>query len=119
MDYMGKRFDSVRSWVEAFNAAWEATWSPGRRIIVDKSIILWGGGGNVHFTWLPRKPTPMGVCMKSATCNSAGVMLRVEVMEGKVVDQKKPFLKGWGTSTGTTLHLVKPWSGSGRVIIAD
>ena len=82
-------------------------------------MILWGGGGNVHFTWLPRKPTPMGVCMKSATCNSAGVMLRVEVMEGKVVDQKKAFLKGWGTSTGTTLRLVKPWSGSGRVIIAD
>ena len=46
-------------------------------------------------------------------------MLRVEVMEGKVVDWKKPFFKEWGASTRTTLHLVQPWFSSGRVIIGD
>ena len=49
MDYMDKGFDSVRGLVEAFNAAWEAVWSPGYRIIVDESMILWVDG-SVHLT---------------------------------------------------------------------
>ena len=111
--------DSVRGWVEDFKAAWEAAWSPGKRIIIDESMIFWGGGGNVHLTWLPRKPTPMGACMKLAACDSGGVMLRVEVMESKVVDRKRPFFKEWVASTGTTLCPAQLWFGSSCVIFGD
>ena len=89
VDYMDKGFDSVCGWVEALNAVWEAEWSPGKRIIIDESMIFWRGGENVHLTWLLRKPTPMGICMKLAACDSGGVMLRVEVMESNIVDRKR------------------------------
>ena len=46
-------------------------------------------------------------------------MLRVKVMEGKVVDPKKPFFKEWGASTGTDLCLVQPWFSIGCIIIGD
>lgn len=58
----------------------------GDIITVDESMVHWTGTGEVHVTYLPRKPTPYGIELKGAACGAHHIMVNVEVVEGKVVD---------------------------------
>ena len=48
-----------------------------------------------------------------------GVVISAEFVEGKVPDSKKWGYDLYGATTSTTLRLVKPWFGSGKVVIGD
>lgn len=94
-------------------------WEPGRELVVDESMIAWRGGGGAHKTYLPRKPTPLGIGLKTTACGATGVMMYLELLEGKEVDKAKAHVREWGSTAGTTVRLVESWAGSGRICIAD
>lgn len=80
---------------------------------------MWVGTGDVHLTYIPRKPTPLGIMLKSLVDASSGVMLSCELVESKEAMADAKFNKEWGATTGTTLRLAAPFAGKGRVMIAD
>lgn len=85
----------------------------------DESMIFWRGGGEVHVTYMPRKPTQYGVELKTMCCSESGVLLNAEMAEGKEEDAKKGYRDQVGQSTAVTLRMCKPYAGSGRIVIAD
>ena len=88
-------------------------------LVVDESMIQWTAECGVHLTYLPRKPTPLGIGIKCMVDHTSGIMLCADLLEGKGIDNKKEFVAEYGVATATTLRLVAPYFGSARVVIAD
>ena len=105
--------------VAKFNESWSTAWDPGVHIVVDESMIAWRGAGGAHKTYLPRKQTPLGIGLKSTCDGESGIMLFVDLLEGKEVDGKKTHVAKWGASAGCTIRLVEKWAGSSRVVVGD
>ncbi len=57
--------------------------------------------------------------MKTCACSDSGLCINAELTEGKVRDAEKEYRDEVGQSTAVTLRLCKPWSGTGRCVIAD
>ena len=71
-----------------------------------------------HLTKMIRKPKGVGTVMKCLADGVVGIMLQLEICEGKEAEaQKKWSLLPAGTAQ--TLRLSDPWHGSGRIIVAD
>lgn len=117
--YLDKGFASVRGMVMTFNDAWVAAWAPGLHLTVDESMVLWTGHGNVHHTFIRRKPTPLGIGEKTMCCAASGVLLQVEIMESKEDSSSKKFVAEYGATTACTLRLVEPYFRTGRVVVGD
>ena len=100
-------------------AAWQRAWNPGMYLCCDESMVFWRGTGEVHVTFQPRKPTQYGIEMKTMVCAVTRIMLNAELAEGKQRDAMKRYRDQVGASTATTLRLVLPYKGTGRVVIAD
>lgn len=49
-------------------------------------MIFWTGTGEIHITYLPRKPTPYGIELKSGCCGVSNVVLNLDLVEGKELD---------------------------------
>lgn len=47
--------------MEECNRKWQAEWNPGNYLCVDESMVKWTGDGEMHLTYLPRKPTSLGI----------------------------------------------------------
>ena len=88
-------------------------------LVVDESMIQWAAECGAHLTYLPRKPTPLGIGIKYMVDHTSGIMLCADLLEGKGIDNKKEFVAEYGVATATTLRLVAPYFGSARVVIAD
>ena len=88
-------------------------------LVVDESMIQWAAECGAHLTYLPRKPTPLGIGIKCMVDHTSGIMLCADLLEGKGIDNKKEFVAEYGVATATTLRLVAPYFGSARVVIAD
>ena len=88
-------------------------------LVVDESMIQWAAECGAHLTYLPRKPTPLGIGIKCMVDHTSGIMLCAGLLEGKGIDNKKEFVAEYGVATATTLRLVAPYFGSARVVIAD
>lgn len=85
----------------------------------DESMVFWTGTGEVHITYLPRKPTPYGIELKVTACGQAKVVLYAEVVEGKEIDATKKYRDVTGATTATTLRMLEKWAGTGRTAIMD
>ncbi len=72
--------------LQAACEAWMEAWSAGNVLTVDESMIFWTGTGEIHVTYIPRKPTPYGIELKGVACADGRILLFVEVCEGKVAD---------------------------------
>ena len=88
-------------------------------LVVDESMIQWAAECGAHLTYLPRKPTPLGIGIKCMVDHTSGIMLCADLLEGKGIDNKKEFVAEYGVATATTLRLVAPYFRSARVVIAD
>ena len=82
-------------------------------------MIYWIGAGSAHLTFMKRKPTPIGICMRTLACGVTGVLLNCELCESKDEMGEKPFVKEWGKHTATTLRITRPWWYTGKVVVAD
>jgi hypothetical protein len=98
---------------------WLGAWTAGNIITIDESMIHWTGTGEIHVTYLPRKPTPYGIELKVAACASSQILLAAEIVEGKEVDAKKKYRDEIGATTACTLRLTEPWRGTGRIVVGD
>ena len=88
-------------------------------LVVDESMIQWAAECGAHLTYLPRKPTPLGIGIKCMVDHTSGIMFYANLLEGKGIDNKKEFVAEYGVATATTLRLVAPYFGSAHVVIAD
>ena len=85
----------------------------------DETMIFWQGTGSAHLTYIPRKPTPLGIMLKTLVDTSSGVLLNAELMEAADDMRDKEYVKEWGQTTATTLRLTSPYQGKGKVLIID
>lgn len=75
--------------------------------------------GIPHLTKIPRKPKSVGTEFKSAADVETGVIIRLEIQEGKEANNAKEFQDRFPFHTAVTLRLLKPWFNTGRICIAD
>lgn len=104
--------------VELCNERWRNAWQPGTYLVADETMIFWVGAAP-HLTYLPRKPTPLGVMMKTLVDAGTGIMLTCEIDKGKAAMQQAKFREVWGHTTATTLRLTEPYWGKKKVLAAD
>jgi hypothetical protein len=109
---------SVRKWYDLLAAYWRSSYKAGTILVVDETMVFWTGQ-EVHLTDLPRKPTPLGVMLKTICDGASGVFLGWEFTEGKYIDQQKRWCAEYGAGTSTTLRLTQPWHGSNRILLGD
>jgi hypothetical protein len=88
-------------------------------LVPDETMIFWTGAGELYMRYLPRKPTPCGIMLKTLCDGDSKIMLAAEVSEYKEVMVKKEYQDINGASCATTLRLTKYWVGSGRTVVAD
>jgi hypothetical protein len=72
-----------------------------------------------HVTKIKRKPQGVGLEIKDACDVISGIMLRLELCEGKEAMLEKPFQRELDSGTATLLRLTEPWWGTGRIVCAD
>ena len=91
----------------------------GLELTIDETMIFWVGISEGKLMFLPRKPTPLGIMLKTLVDTATGVLVNAEIVEGAERDALKEYNVEWGKSTGCTLRLSKPWHGKARIIIGD
>jgi hypothetical protein len=74
--------------------------------------------GCPHKTKIPRKPEGVGSELKALADSETGVLLRLDVMEGKVANGTKKYSK-LGEGTAVTLRLTEPYWATGRTVVTD
>ena len=78
----------IRRWNDACSAQWRAAWESGTSITIDETMVFWTGIGDPHLTYLPRKPSPLGIMYKVVCDANRGALLHIEPVEGAEVDQR-------------------------------
>ncbi|KAL3914376.1 MAG: hypothetical protein SGPRY_007648, partial [Prymnesium sp.] len=117
----------VRPLVDGFNQNRKENVTPGWLLTVDESMVAWRGRVGLldpakcpDRSWVPRKPEPLGVELKTAGDSLSGIMLRLEMCcEGTEAMKIKEFSNDWGATTACTLRLTEPWFRSSRVVAGD
>ena len=85
----------LRAGVDEFNAVRRSKVAPGGILVVDESMSPWQPrqtktGGLPHLSFIARKPTPHGTEFKSSTAAGCGLLLGLEIMEGKEQMKSRP-----------------------------
>ena len=119
------RWYPIRSFLDAFNDTRKANVTPGEFLTIDEYMCSWKGSdgkyvvnGMPHITKIKRKPKGVGAELKSIACAQSGIILGLEIVEGKEVDSTKKYAD-LGFGTAVTLRLSEPYRGFKRVIVAD
>jgi len=116
----------VRPFLKAFNIQRRSKFVSGELLVVDECMSAWHGRqgkycheGIPHLTKIPRKPEGIGAELKAVACSTTGLLLRLEVMEGKQRQSQKPYASEFGEGTAVVLRLTHDFKGSGRTVIGD
>ena len=76
--------------------------------------------GMPHKAKIARKPEGVGAEMKTLACGGeTGIILKLDMMEGREANRRKDFSQEYGEGTAVTLRLTKEYYGTGRVVHAD
>ena len=116
----------IRCFIDSFNAVRLNCVVPGTIMVVDECMSAWKGAdfkhradGMPHKTKIIRKPEGVGAEMKSLCCGTTGILLRLDIMEGKERQQVKKYHREYGEGTAVLCRLTEPYFGTGRTIVAD
>ena len=114
----------VRRFVDSCNTTWQEALRPGYKITVDESMFAWYGkgdrpGGLPRVIKIKRKPKGVGCEAKTIADALSGIMIGIELKEGKERNARKRWHSTHGATTSTTLRLTQPWHGSGRIVVGD
>ncbi len=82
-------------------------------------MVYWQGVTQAHLTYLPRKPTPLGFCLRTVACCSSNILLNAELCDSKEREGLKKFVQLYLPHTAVTLRVLAPYHGSGREVIGD
>ena len=74
-------FDEVRGFLALCVQTWQAAFNAGTVMVCDESMLMWVGTGDVHLTYIPRKPTPLGIMLKTCCDGNTGILLNAELVE--------------------------------------
>ena len=86
----------IRRFVDKCNENRKLRCEPGGALVVDESMSEWTGkagkdatswGGLPHLSFIKRKPKPLGTEFKTTCCGATGVMIFMEIQEGKDADR--------------------------------
>lgn len=117
----------VRSLVDGFNLWRKKVLEPGAHVVVDEVMCAWRGAdaeynadGAPHVTKIIRKPEGVGIEMKAMADGETGIIMQLDIMEGKVRQRKKDFYnETQSEGAAVILRLMKHWLKSFRVVHAD
>jgi len=117
---------SIRPFIEAFNENRRKKVIPGRVLTVDEVMSMWLGlDGNYavegipHLTKIAHKPRGVGAELKAMCDGKSGILMSLELMEGKERGNVKKYHDLYGHGTAVTMRLVQNWAGTGRIVTAD
>jgi len=116
----------IRGFIDDFNDRRATLVRPGEFLVVDECMSFWEGLDNIHNDFgLPhsskqlRKPRSQGCELKSCADAQTGIMMRLEILEGRARQGEKPFAQELPPSTALVLRLTLPWFTSKRTVVAD
>jgi hypothetical protein len=95
----------VRWLVDGYNANRKATVTASWLVVVDETMWAWTGQGMPHLSFVKRKPEPLGAEVKNLCDGLSGVMLYLELQEGKTRMAAKKYCDEYKATTATTLRL--------------
>ena len=95
----------VRWLVRGYNANRRATIIASWLIVVDETMWAWTGQGMPHLSFVKRKPEPLGAEVKNLCDGLSGVMLYLELQEGKTRMANKKFCDEEKATTACTVRL--------------
>jgi hypothetical protein len=102
------------------NTQWITVFLHGTIITVDATMFSWVGQcGDLHLTFLPRKPHPLGWILKTYACAVLHVYIFLKLVQCKDNMSGLEFVAEHKATTGCTLQLVKEWLNTGRIIVED
>ncbi len=81
--------------------------------------LKWDSNGMPHVMKVVRKPKGIGCEVKCIADCQTGIMLVLEIQEGKAENILKKFADMYAFHIAITLRLSEPWFGSFRTLIAD
>ena len=97
----------VRWLIDGYNDNRRKTIKPSWLVVVDETMWAWTGQGMPHLSFVKRKPEPLGCEVKNLCDGVSGVMLFLEIQEGKELMERKQFCRTHKCTTATTLRLAK------------
>ena len=118
------KWHPARALVELCASKWNDILTPGYKMTVDESMFAWYGrgsalGGMPAVMKIKRKPKGVGCEVKTLADVASGVMINLEINEGKEAMKETRWQRELGAGTATTLRLSEPWHGSGRIDCGD
>lgn len=130
----GDPWAEIRWMVDGFNETRKAQFKCGWLVTPDESMIQWTGAsgpphGMPHLSYVPRKPIPLGCEVKCVADGTSGVMMHIELQEGKTRMRRLRFANEYPATVATTLRMVAamglgekslpPAEKLRRVVVAD
>ena len=109
----------IRDFVKSFNDIRKANIIIGWLLCIDETMWKWSGLGLPHQSWIPRKPEPLGVESKTVADVESGILLYIELQEGKHRMQAMEYTETYQATTACTLRCCKNWFKSNAAVIGD
>ena len=99
---------------------------PGKYLLVDEIMPAWVGlcalftaFGIPHLTKIARKPQGVGAEMKAVACGDSGMLLGLDIQEGKERNSQKKYVAAYGAGAAVVLLLCEHWLGVYRIVVVD
>ena len=116
----------IRPFIDAFNANRKERIVVCGDLVIDECMSAWKGSEKYecifalpHKTKIMRKPQGIGAELKSLADGESGILLHLELMEGKAANEDKEFCDRFPSSIALTLRVVKHYFGTGITLHAD
>jgi hypothetical protein len=117
---------NIRPIIDGFNKRRLDVVSPGEILVVDECMSAWDGinftfchSALPHQTKIIRKPVSKGTEIKAIADGQTGILLGLDIMEGKEKQHLKRYHDQYGEGTAIVLRLSEPYKSSGRTVVAD
>ncbi|DBA01784.1 TPA: hypothetical protein N0F65_010194, partial [Lagenidium giganteum] len=111
----------IRPLIVELNRRHQVVIHPGDMLVVDECmafqaiIIILASQQNQD----SKKASDSRRRIDSIADRDTGILLGLEIMEGKLKQKQKTYAREYGEGTSIVLRLTKPYTGSGRTVVAD
>ena len=114
----------VRDLIEDFNRTRVAMIRQGCVQVLDESMSAYRPrkdklGGLPNISYVMRKPKPLGTEFKCVCDASTGVMMHLDIQEGRDPMRAKPRAKELGVCTATTMRIGEACTNQGNIVVGD
>jgi hypothetical protein len=89
LSYLEQGYDPVIDMLEIFCMKWRESWLPGEALTIDETMITWTGVTSGMLQYIIRKPSPLGILLKTLADAATGIIVAAELVEGVPEDHKK------------------------------